>query len=80
MSCAAAWQDSGLNFTTQTRRPIEPRHLARSFRRICDTHGLRVISVYHVRRTKPCGALWVLGDANMSERPCGRRATLNPIA
>jgi integrase len=46
-----AWQDTGLIFTTRTGRPIEPRNLARSFRRICDTRQLRVISVHHVRHT-----------------------------
>jgi integrase len=46
-----AWLDTGLIFTTRTGRPIEPRNLARSFRRICDTHGLRVISVHHIRHT-----------------------------
>ena len=46
-----AWQDIGLIFTTRTGRPIEPRNLARSFRRICDSHGLRVIKVHHLRHT-----------------------------
>ena len=31
-----AWQDTGLVFTTRSGRPIEPRNLVRSFRRICD--------------------------------------------
>ena len=31
-----AWQDTGLAFTTRSGLPIEPRNLARSFRRICD--------------------------------------------
>jgi len=46
-----AWQDTGLVFTTRTGRPIEPRNLARSFHRICDHHGLRAISVHHLRHT-----------------------------
>jgi integrase len=46
-----AWQDTGLIFTTRAGRPIEPRSFARSFRRICDTRQLRVISVHHVRHT-----------------------------
>lgn len=46
-----AWQDTGLIFTTRTGRPIEPRNMARSFHRICTTHGLRAINVHHVRHT-----------------------------
>ncbi len=46
-----AWQDNGLVFTTKTGRPIEPRNLVRSFRRICDAHGLRVIKLHHLRHT-----------------------------
>jgi integrase len=46
-----AWQDSGPVFTTRTGLPVEPRNLARSFRRICENNGLRVISVHHVRHT-----------------------------
>jgi integrase len=46
-----AWQDNGLVFTTRTGRPIEPRNLVRSFRRICDASGLRVISLHHLRHT-----------------------------
>ena len=46
-----AWQDNGLVFTTKTGRPIEPRNLVRSFRRICDAHGLRVSKVHHLRHT-----------------------------
>src|SRR5271165_1433692 len=30
-----AWQDTGLVFTTRSGRPVEPRNLVRSFRRIC---------------------------------------------
>lgn len=46
-----AWPDTGLIFTTRTGRPIEPRNFARSFRRICDDHDIRVITVHHVRHT-----------------------------
>jgi integrase len=44
-----AWPDNGLIFTTRTGRPIEPRNFARSLRRICDDHDIRVITVHHVR-------------------------------
>jgi integrase len=46
-----AWHDNGLVFTIRTGRPIEPRNLVRSFRRICDGKGLRVISLHHLRHT-----------------------------
>jgi integrase len=46
-----AWQGSGLVFTTRTGRPIEPRNLVRSFRRICNAHDLRAIKVHHLRHT-----------------------------
>lgn len=46
-----AWTDTGLVFTTRTGRPVEPRNFVRSFRRICDEHGIRVITVHHVRHT-----------------------------
>jgi integrase len=47
----SAWQGNGLIFTTRTGRPVEPRNFIRSFRRICDEHGIRVITVHHVRHT-----------------------------
>jgi integrase len=46
-----AWPHSGLVFTTRTGRPIEPRNLVRSFRRICDDNKIRVIKVHHLRHT-----------------------------
>jgi integrase len=46
-----AWQDNGLVFTTRTGRPIEPRNLVRSFRRICEHNRLRPIAVHHLRHT-----------------------------
>jgi integrase len=46
-----AWQDTGLVFTTRSGRPIEPRNLVRSFRRICDHNKLRLIKVHHLRHT-----------------------------
>ena len=46
-----AWQDNGLVFTTKTGRPIEPRNLVRSFHRICEASGIRVIKVHHLRHT-----------------------------
>jgi integrase len=47
----SAWPETGLVFTTRTGRPIEPRSLVRSFRRICDTNKIRLIKVHHLRHT-----------------------------
>jgi integrase len=46
-----AWQDSGLVHTTKTGKPIEPRNLVRSFRRICASAEIRAIKVHHLRHT-----------------------------
>ena len=51
MELGRAWPDNDLVFTTRTGRPIEPRNLVRSFRRICDANDLRVISLHHLRHT-----------------------------
>jgi integrase len=51
MELGRAWEDTGLVFTTRTGRPVEPRNLLRSFRRICDHHDLRLIKVHHLRHT-----------------------------
>ena len=47
----AAWPDTSLVFTTRTGRPVEPRNLVRSFRRICDSNKIRIIKVHHLRHT-----------------------------
>lgn len=44
-------QDTGLVFTTRSGPPVEPRNLVRSFRRICEDHEIRVITVHHLRHT-----------------------------
>jgi integrase len=46
-----AWPNLGLVLTTRTGRPIEPRNLVRSFRRICDDNKIRIIKVHHLRHT-----------------------------
>ena len=70
-----AWQDTGLVFTTRSGRPIEPRNLVRSFRRICDHNKLRLIKVHHLRHTAsllkklrvpPRDAQMILGHAHIS--------------
>jgi integrase len=47
----SAWPATDLVFTTRTGRPVEPRNLVRSFRRICDSSTLRMIKVHHLRHT-----------------------------
>jgi integrase len=47
----SAWPDTDLVFTTRTGRPVEPRNLVRSFRRICDHHKIRIIKIHHLRHT-----------------------------
>lgn len=47
----SAWPARDLVFTTRTGRPVEPRNLVRSFRRICEDNGLRIIKVHHLRHT-----------------------------
>jgi integrase len=47
----SAWSDTRLVFATRTGRPVEPRNFGRSFRRICEDNGVRVIKVHHVRHT-----------------------------
>ncbi len=71
-----AWQDTGLVFTTRSGRPVEPRNLDRSFRRICDNSKIRVIKVHHLRHTTasllkklrvpPRDAQMILGHAHIS--------------
>jgi integrase len=71
-----AWQDSGLVFTTRSGRPVEPRNLVRSFRRICDDNKVRMIKVHHLRHTTasllkklhvpPRDAQMILGHAHVS--------------
>jgi integrase len=46
-----AWPATDLVFTTRTGRPIEPRNLVRSFRRICADNKIRTIKVHHLRHT-----------------------------
>ncbi|MCZ2525998.1 tyrosine-type recombinase/integrase [Streptomyces sp. NPDC059506] len=45
----AAWQESGYVFTTRTGRPVEPRNLYRSFTRVAENAGLRVIRLHDAR-------------------------------
>ena len=51
VALGSAWPSTDLVFTTRTGRPVEPRNLVRSFRRICDHHKIRVITIHHLRHT-----------------------------
>jgi integrase len=51
LAMGSAWPETGLVFTTRTGRPVEPRNLVRSFRRICESNDIRVIKVHHLRHT-----------------------------
>ncbi|WP_215456075.1 site-specific integrase [Streptomyces sp. ATCC 21386] len=43
------WQESAYVFTTRTGRPVEPRNVYRSFTRIAQSAGLRVIRLHDAR-------------------------------
>ncbi|MFJ9867468.1 tyrosine-type recombinase/integrase [Streptomyces sp. NPDC101165] len=43
------WQDSDYVFATRTGRPVEPRNLYRSFTRVAESAGLRVIRLHDAR-------------------------------
>ncbi|MEU2111870.1 site-specific integrase [Streptomyces sp. NPDC019507] len=45
----AEWNETGYVFTTRTGQPIEPRNLYRSFTRVADSAGLRVIRLHDAR-------------------------------
>lgn len=43
------WQKSGYVFTTRTGRQVEPRNVYRSFTRVAESAGLRVIRLHDAR-------------------------------
>ncbi|GGS65427.1 hypothetical protein GCM10010270_40920 [Streptomyces violaceus] len=43
------WQESVYVFTTRTGRPVEPRNVYRSFTRVTQSAGLRVIRLHDAR-------------------------------
>ncbi|MFD7279889.1 tyrosine-type recombinase/integrase [Streptomyces sp. NPDC059862] len=43
------WQESAYVFTTRTGRPVEPRNVYRSFTRIAQSAGLRIIRLHDAR-------------------------------
>jgi integrase len=62
--------------STRSGRPVEPRNLVRSFRRICDDNKIRPITVHYMRHTTaslpkklgvpPRDAQMILGHAHIS--------------
>ncbi|MFE0365701.1 tyrosine-type recombinase/integrase [Streptomyces griseoaurantiacus] len=44
-------QDAELVFTTAEGKPLDPTNFLRDFKRICQSNGLRVISVHAIRHT-----------------------------
>lgn len=51
LAAGPEWQDSELVFTTRHGRPLEPRFIARSFKRILKLAGLPDTRVYDLRHT-----------------------------
>lgn len=43
------WQQSGSVFTTRTGRQVEPRNVYRSFTRVAESAGLRIIRLHDAR-------------------------------
>ncbi|WP_371632506.1 site-specific integrase [Streptomyces sp. NBC_01259] len=50
-TAGAAWQDSGLVFTTPTGRPLDPANLTRRFRSFLERAGLRRIRFHDLRHS-----------------------------
>lgn len=70
------WRDTGLVFTTRSGKPVEPRNLARSFERLSNQAGLRLIRLHDLRHTcasllkrlgvPPRDAMEILGHSRIS--------------
>ncbi|WP_329395342.1 site-specific integrase [Streptomyces lydicus] len=58
------WQEGGYVFTTRTGRPVEPRNLYRSFTRVAQSAGLRVIRLHDARH----GCATILTAAGVAPR------------
>ncbi|MEV7251635.1 tyrosine-type recombinase/integrase [Streptomyces cyaneofuscatus] len=59
-----SWQEGGHVFVTRTGRPVEPRNVYRSFTRVADTAGLRVIRLHDARH----GCATILTAAGVAPR------------
>lgn len=58
------WQASGYVFTTRTGRQVEPRNVYRSFTRIADSAGIRVVRLHDARH----GTATLLTAAGVASR------------
>ncbi|MGY5132589.1 tyrosine-type recombinase/integrase [Streptomyces nigrescens] len=58
------WQEGGYVFTTRTGRPVEPRNVYRSFTRVAQSAGLRVIRLHDARH----GCATILTAAGVAPR------------
>ncbi|MFI0015098.1 tyrosine-type recombinase/integrase [Streptomyces griseus] len=58
------WQEGGHVFVTRTGRPVEPRNVYRSFTRVAETAGLRVIRLHDARH----GCATILTAAGVAPR------------
>ncbi|MFJ2014715.1 tyrosine-type recombinase/integrase [Streptomyces globisporus] len=59
-----AWQEGGHVFVTRTGRPVEPRNVYRSFTRLAESAGLRVIRLHDARH----GCATILTAAGVAPR------------
>ncbi|MEW2605664.1 site-specific integrase [Streptomyces sp. NPDC047916] len=59
-----SWQDGGHVFVTRTGRPVEPRNVYRSFTRVAESAGLRVIRLHDARH----GCATILTAAGVAPR------------
>ncbi|MEU1221778.1 tyrosine-type recombinase/integrase [Streptomyces microflavus] len=59
-----SWQEGGHVFVTRTGRPVEPRNVYRSFTRVAETAGLRVIRLHDARH----GCATILTAAGVAPR------------
>lgn len=58
------WQDGGYVFATRNGRPVEPRNVYRSFTRVAQSAGLRVIRLHDARH----GCATILTAAGVAPR------------
>lgn len=59
-----SWQERGHVFVTRTGRPVEPRNVYRSFTRVAESAGLRVIRMHDARH----GCATILTAADVAPR------------